>query len=273
MAPWYVHCPMSNTVNISHVLFMCLQYLSLHFGPLEIAFADFLAEIGILADGLEFPKKCGDLVLHWAANNKVSKGRALDLGCAVGRSSFEIAREFQEVIGIDLSQTFIDMANTMKQQKQVEYSLKVEGDITEVAVASIDDAIDTSRCTFQQGDACALPSDLGTFDAILAANLLCRVPDPQACLHGIADAVNPGGLLVLTSPFTWLEEYTAKAKWVGGRVGEDGKALRCADALKATMADLGFSVLEEGKIPLVIRETCRKYQLILAHKLVLQKAQ
>eukprot|EP00878_Enallax_costatus_P031104 GHUV01033968.1.p1 GENE.GHUV01033968.1~~GHUV01033968.1.p1 ORF type:complete len:200 (-),score=48.78 GHUV01033968.1:445-1044(-) len=150
MAPWYVHCPMSNTVNISHVLFMCLQYLSLHFGPLEIAFADFLAEIGILADGLEFPKKCGDLVLHWAANNKVSKGRALDLGCAVGRSSFEIAREFQEVIGIDLSQTFIDMANTMKQQKQVEYSLKVEGDITEVAVASIDDAIDTSRCAFQQ---------------------------------------------------------------------------------------------------------------------------
>jgi hypothetical protein len=68
------------------------------------------------------------------------------------------------------------------------------------------------------------------------------------CLKGIADAVNPGGILVLTSPFTWLEEYTAKAKWVGGCVDESGAVVRCADALKATMASHGFTVLEEGKV-------------------------
>lgn len=127
-----------------------MQYLSLHFGPLEIAFADFLAETGILADGLDFPKKCGDLVLKWAANKNLSRGRALDLGCAVGRSSFEIAREFQQVVAIDLSQTFIDMANKMKEQKEIKYALRVEGDISETAVARIDESIDTSRCTFLQ---------------------------------------------------------------------------------------------------------------------------
>uniref|UniRef100_A0A383W2U2 Generic methyltransferase n=1 Tax=Tetradesmus obliquus TaxID=3088 RepID=A0A383W2U2_TETOB len=248
------------------------QYLSLHFGPLEVAFADYLAEIGILADGLDFPKKCGDMVTSWAANTGIPTGRALDLGCAVGRSSFEMARMFQQVVGIDLSQTFIDMANQMKTDGSVGYRLKVEGDIATEVVAKIDPAIDASRCTFLQGDACALPADLGTFDAVLAANLLCRVPDPALCLKQIADAVNPGGVLVLTSPFTWLEEYTAKAKWVGGTVDEAGNALRCADALKAMMAEHGFSVLDEGKAPLVIRETVRKYQLILAHKLVLQKA-
>jgi hypothetical protein len=63
----------------------CCRYLSLHFGPLEIAFADFLAEIGILADGLDFPKKCGDLVMSWAQKQGAATGRALDLGCAVGR--------------------------------------------------------------------------------------------------------------------------------------------------------------------------------------------
>lgn len=61
------------------------RYLSLHFGPLEVAFADFLAETGILADGLDFPKKCGDLVMSWAAKRGAATGRALDLGCAVGR--------------------------------------------------------------------------------------------------------------------------------------------------------------------------------------------
>lgn len=45
-----------------------------------------------------------------------------------------------------------------------------------------------------------------------------------------------------------MEDYTAKSKWVGGRVGEDGKPLRCADALKAAMGELGFTVLEEGKV-------------------------
>jgi hypothetical protein len=99
-----------------------------------------------------------------------------------------------------------------------------------------------------QGDACALPPGLGTFDAVLAANLLCRVPDPLACLQGIADALNPGGVLVLTSPFTWMEDYTAKCKWLGGRVDEAGRELRCADALRAALTELGFTVLEEGKV-------------------------
>ena len=45
-------------------------------------------------------------------------------------------------------------------------------------------------------DACAMPVTLGSFDAVLAANLLCRLPDPLAFLLrlGGADAlVKPGG--------------------------------------------------------------------------------
>jgi SAM-dependent methyltransferase len=102
-----------------------------------------------------------------------------------------------------------------------------------------------------QGDACALPSGLGTFDAVLAANLLCRVPSPMACLQEIDRSLNPGGVLALTSPFTWLDEYTDRAKWLGGRrdgLGPDGRPLRCADALKATLAGMGYTVLEEGKV-------------------------
>ena len=30
--------------------------------------------------------------------------RALDVGCSVGRSSFELAREYNEVVGLDFSQ-------------------------------------------------------------------------------------------------------------------------------------------------------------------------
>ncbi len=72
----------------------------------------------------------------------------------------------------------------------------------------------------------------------------------QACLAGIADVLRPGGLLVLTSPFTWLEDYTARSRWLGGTVSEAGTEARCADALKAAVAGLGFEILEEGRVRL-----------------------
>lgn len=40
-----------------------------------------------------------------------------------------------------------------------------------------------------QGDACALRPDLPRFDAVLAANLLCRLPDPQAFLDRLPTLV------------------------------------------------------------------------------------
>lgn len=254
-----------------------------HFGPVDKVLEAFGDETGILAAAADFPRKCGELVLDWAERAGAPRGRALDLGCAVGRSTFEIARGFGEVVGIDISQTFVDAANRVKEERAVHYELKVEGDICEHVTARLDDAIDAGRCTFLQGDACSLPAGLGEFDAVLAANLLCRVPNPAQCLDEMARSLKPGGVLVMTSPFTWLEEYTDKDKWVGGRRagGADGSGgssgsgaggVRCADALKEALAARGFTVLDEGRQPLVIRETCRKYQLILAHRLVAQKA-
>jgi SAM-dependent methyltransferase len=126
------------------------QYLSLHFGPMEAAFAEFAAETGILASALDFPKKCGLLVNAWQAKTGSASGRALDLGCAVGGSTFELAKTYGAVIGIDLSQRFIDAAADMAASKQIKYQLKVEGELTERLVARLDPDVDTSRVQFMQ---------------------------------------------------------------------------------------------------------------------------
>ena len=47
--------------------------------------------------------------------------RALDVGCAVGRSSFELARHCGEVIGIDYSKRFIEAAATLAAQGSLPY--------------------------------------------------------------------------------------------------------------------------------------------------------
>jgi 2-polyprenyl-3-methyl-5-hydroxy-6-metoxy-1,4-benzoquinol methylase len=39
----------------------------------------------------------------------------LDVGCAVGGASFELARHFREVVGIDFSRAFVQAAKLMKE--------------------------------------------------------------------------------------------------------------------------------------------------------------
>lgn len=64
--------------------------------------------------------------------------------------------------------------------------------------------------TFEQGDACNLRSDIGQFGCVLGANVLCRLPNPLDFLNRLPSVVVPGGIVVLVSPYTWLEEYTSK---------------------------------------------------------------
>jgi len=95
-------------------------------------------------------------------------------------------------------------------------------------------------------------------------NLLCRVPDPLRCLDGLAACTNPGGVVVLSTPFSWLEEYTSKENWLGGFIGPDGKPVYSKNRLKVEMEARGFTKIHEEQMPALIREHQRKYQYIVS---------
>ena len=59
------------------------------------------------------------------------------------------------------------------------------------------------------GDACNLP-ELGQFGCVLAANVICRLPDPVPFLVRLRSMVVPSGIVVITTPYSWLEQYTPK---------------------------------------------------------------
>jgi len=84
----------------------------------------------------------------------------LDLGCAVGRTTVELADYFKEVVGVDLSHAFIEAAidslpscNCLK-----------------------------SKIRFEVGNACDLDKSLGMFNLIFGGNLIDRLYDPAAFL-------------------------------------------------------------------------------------------
>ena len=186
--------------------------------------------------------------------------RGLEVGCAVGRSSFEMARHCEEVVGIDYSEKFITTAKSLQAGDSIQYSVRMQGARTQDFTARAPEDVDLSRVRFEVGDAHALPEELDAFDWVLGANLLCRLHHPRQFLQQLPRLVKPGGYLVLNSPFTWMEEHTEPAEWIGGQVdGPDS-----AEELKAIL-DPHFELVDECSMPFLIRETERKYQLTVAH--------
>ena len=184
--------------------------------------------------------------------------RALDVGCAVGRSSFELARHCGNVTGIDYSRAFVAAATKVGTEGSLAYEYLIEGERTAQAIARLPDGVDASRVVFEAGDAMALREDLGSFDVVLAANLICRLPDPRVFLARVPDLVKPGGQLLFTTPFTWLEEYTPRETWIGGRGG-----VSSSEAL-AKLLSAHFELRFQKDLPFLIREHARKYQWSVA---------
>ncbi|MFM7180929.1 MAG: putative 4-mercaptohistidine N1-methyltransferase [Verrucomicrobiales bacterium] len=185
-------------------------------------------------------------------------GRALDLGCAVGGSSFVLAEKFEEVVGMDYSHRFIEAAAILANGGGIAYDRIDEGGISVSQVAGPLDLANLGRVIFEQADATDLPTGLGGFDLVHAANLLCRLPEPMKLIHRLPKLVRPGGLLVLATPCSWLEQYTPEANWLGGRV-EKGISTRTVDRLRQLFRD-DFEEIEYRDEPFLIREHARKFQ-------------
>jgi putative 4-mercaptohistidine N1-methyltranferase len=110
-----------------------------------------------------------------------------------------------------------------------------------------------------QGDACNLKENHREYDLVVAANLIDRLYDPAKFLDEISQRIVPGGVLVLTSPYTWLEEHTPKAQWLGG-FRRDGERYTTLDALHAHLSRDFEPIGAPQDVPFVIRETARKFQ-------------
>jgi putative 4-mercaptohistidine N1-methyltranferase len=231
------------------------EYLLFHYGS--------AAEIAPPLPGVEsalfYPVRCVTECVEVAA--LPADARALDIGCAVGRTSFELARVCASVIGIDYSRRFIESAETIRATGTLSYCRTDEGVLATDLVAQRP-SVDPARVSFEVGDAQELRDSLGEFDVVLAANLIDRLATPRRFLERLPGLVKGGGQLVLTSPYTWLEEYTPLSEWLGG-FKRDGFRVSTLAGLRQALDD-DFDLVGVKDLPFLIREHSRKFQLSLA---------
>lgn len=199
-------------------------------------------------------------------SDAVPRHKALDLGCATGRASFELAQYFDQVTGLDFSARFIQQATHLAHGDTVHYTLAVEGELVDYAACNLRQVgleHVADKVEFFQADACNLKPQFTGYDVILAANLIDRLHHPKAFLMDIHQRLNIGAILMLTSPYTWLEEHTARAEWLGG-FKQDGESLTTLDGLHAILDQHFVCMTDPIDVPFVIRETVRKYQHTLS---------
>jgi putative 4-mercaptohistidine N1-methyltranferase len=229
------------------------QYLNFHYGR----GADMLPWDFGPKEALHFPVRCVQECLD--LQRLPERVRALDVGCAVGRSTLELSRYCAEAIGVDFSHTFIMAASLLCREGTLAYDLPEVGGISRRVEARLPEGIDCTGISFRREDAQALPADLGRFDVVLAANLLCRLPYPQKFLERLPDLLNGGGQLIITTPNTWLETFTARDYWIGA-TPETGEPL---EALKKIL-EPNFIFEGTRDLPFLIREHVRKFQWSVA---------
>ncbi|EHI10682.1 class I SAM-dependent methyltransferase [Mycolicibacterium thermoresistibile] len=112
----------------------------------------------------------------------------IDVGCGLGRHSFEAYRRGAHIVAFDQNAEELNEVDTILQ-----------------AMAEQREAPAGARAEVVKGDALDLPYADGTFDRVIASEILEHVPEDDRAIAELVRVLKPGGKLVVTVP-RWLPE-------------------------------------------------------------------
>jgi SAM-dependent methyltransferase len=150
--------------------------------------------------------------------------KVIDVGCGAGRHSFEAYRRGADVVAFD--QDAAELAN-------VDTLLR--------AMAEAGEAPTSATAETVAGDALALPYPDGTFDCVIASEILEHVPADDAVIDELVRVLKDGGKLAVSVP-RWLPERVC---WLlsDDYHSNEGGHIRIyrASGLRAKIADAGLT--------------------------------
>ena len=161
---------------------------------------------------------------HWDLDDRsftpLAERRALDMGCGAGLLAEPLARMGAAVTAVDAA-------------------------VESIAVARDHAAASALTIDYRAGGVEAVAGE--TFDLVTSLEVVEHVADPRAFVAGLAAAVAPGGLLVMSTPNrTWLSRVALVkgAELIGQipRGTHDWDRFLTPDELRALVAEAGLEV-------------------------------
>ncbi len=199
------------------------------------------------------------------------RGLVLDLGCSVGRATFELARGSLLAVGIDLSLEQVAWAESLRRGDRVTYERLRHGRTYERITL---DLRMPENAFFAVADALDPPFLEATFDLVAALNLLDSVSLPLVLLGQMDALLKPGGDLVVGSPYAWSEDIADAGEWLerdGATPARFVREILEGRALPAT--GLRYSILEErDRVAMPLRQNDRHVSVFDVHLLRARRA-
>lgn len=191
---------------------------------------------------------------------EIPEGPILDLGCAVGRTTFELAQTGRPVVGVDLGYAMLRLAARTLRQRRVRYPRRRVGLVYDRRDFVFQYLVNEKDLDFWACDALALPFPPGTFAAVVGLNVLDCVQSPHDLLAALPRLLAPGGKAILSTPYDWSPAATPVEAWLGGHsqrgetAGASEPVLRALLTPGAHPASIeGLRIVAESSVPWRVR--------------------
>jgi 5-histidylcysteine sulfoxide synthase/putative 4-mercaptohistidine N1-methyltranferase len=188
------------------------------------------------------------------------------IGCSVGRTCFELTDLFAETIGFDQTARRLQHAVRLQNGAAARFVTPKDGDIQDFHSITLEKlGLDTeaARTTthFNQADACNIDVyKNGTFDVVLAANVLEELYAPAEFLKALHTMTNPGAVVILSTTGDWNAEITPKENWIGGyKCATSGENVHTVDQIEELLSDHFERVLDDVCVPCVSTQSAQTY--------------
>ncbi len=210
-----------------------------------------------------------DAYAQWAAMVDAGPGPGLDVGCAVGRSTMEMAANVGFSVGIDLSPSFMRTARQLHRHGSLCCELREQGRRSRPFTVTLPPRLREIDVEFLVADAMALPFRSDAFPSVTAFNVMDKLPDPLQHLRELERMLSASNAtLIVADPFSWSEAITPPERWIGGL--EEGplagwsetvlpKVLRSDPDIADALAALGgglrapLTVVAQQSVPWILR--------------------
>jgi ubiquinone/menaquinone biosynthesis C-methylase UbiE/uncharacterized protein YbaR (Trm112 family) len=160
--------------------------------------------------------------LEWTRLMEKTSGFSLDIGCAVGRFTFEMTEKCDFSIGFDLSLSFIKTARDLMKKGALIVELTEEGEITSSVLIELPENINRQKVEFIVADALNIPFPKGFFTQVASLNIIDKVPSPMRHLKEMNRVSSDKfAQLLISDPFSWNEDVASIKEWLGGK--KDGE--------------------------------------------------
>jgi len=196
---------------------------------------------------------------HWPPRGPlVDKLRALEavpatveLGCNVGGALAVLPGE--RLVGVELSQPTSCRAQALLRGESVPYLRRVSGKHFEPAVAHGIARPATIVCA----NALDPPLVPGSFDRVVALNVLDSVAQPRQLLSVVDALCRPGGEIIVACPYQWVGEDRLESADPAAELVE---ILRSGRDLRAA-----YTVLDEAELEWTLRRNARSRVVYTNH--------